>query len=130
MQKKILSLACLTMKYHNHHHTIKGVPSDKPPAQFERWWDLMAGTVAKNFDVKCYLVRRKGKIVFYGILKNCQTAAFAYSLAFNFTHFNQRNYIVPEGEYEMQSLRHRTQSSKGVYTANARRNYALGVVAG
>ena len=73
----------------------------------------MAGTVAKNFDVKCYLVKRKGKIVFYGILKNCQTAAFAYSLAFNLTHFNQRNYVVPEGEYEMNLLRRWTQASKG-----------------
>ena len=62
-----------------------------------------------------------------GILKNCQLAAFAYSLAFNFTHFNQRNYKVPEGEYEMRHLKGQTQASKGAYTANARRNYALGV---
>ena len=90
----------------------------------------MAGTVAKNFDVKCYLTRKKGKIVFYGILKNCQLAAFAYSLAFNFTHFNQRNYIVPEGEYEMKRLKGQTKASKGAYTTNARRNYALGVEKG
>ena len=109
---------------------VKGVPSNDPPKQFERWWDLMAGTVAKNFAVKCYITRRKGKIVFYGILKNCQTAAFAYSLAFNFTHVNQRNYIVPEGEYEMGRLRGWTQTSKGAYTTNARRNYTLGVVNG
>ena len=90
----------------------------------------MAGTVAKNFDVKCYITRRKGKIVFYGILKNCQTAAFAYSLAFNFTHVNQRNYLVPQGEYEMRRIRGLTQASKGAYTTNARRNYTLGVVNG
>ena len=108
----------------------KGIPSNEPPKQFERWWDLMAGTVALNFAVKCYITRRKGKIVFYGILKNCQTAAFAYSLAFNFTHANQRNYLVPEGEYEMKRLRGLTQASKGAYTTNARRNYTLGVVNG
>ena len=108
----------------------KGVPTNEPPKQFERWWDLMAGTVALNFAVKCYITRRKGKIVFYGILKNCQTAAFAYSLAFNFTHVNQRNYMVPEGEYEMKRLRGQTQASKGAYTTNARRNYTLGVVNG
>ena len=109
---------------------VKGVASNDPPSQFERWWDLMAGTVAKNFDVKCYITRRKGKIVFYGILKNCQTAAFAYSLAFNFTHVNQRNYLVPQGEYEMRRIRGLTQASKGAYTTNARRNYTLGVVNG
>ena len=108
----------------------KGIPSNEPPKQFERWWDLMAGTVALNFAVKCYITRRKGKIVFYGILKNCQTAAFAYSLAFNFTHANQRNYLVPDGEYEMKRLRGLTQASKGAYTTNARRNYTLGVVNG
>ena len=108
----------------------KGAPTNDPPKQFERWWDLMAGTVALNFAVKCYITRRKGKIVFYGILKNCQTAAFAYSLAFNFTHVNQRNYIVPEGEYEIKRLRGMTQASKGAYTTNARRNYTLGVVNG
>ena len=106
----------------------KGTPTNEPPKQFERWWDLMAGTVAKNFAVKCYITRKKGKIVFYGLLKNCQTAAFAYSLAFNFTHVNQRNYVVPEGEYEMQRLRGWTQATKGTYTTNARRNYTLGVV--
>ena len=109
---------------------VKGLPSNEPPKQFERWWDLMAGTVANNFAVKCYITRRKGKIVFYGILKNCQTAAFAYSLAFSFTHVNQRNYIVPEGEYVLQRLRGRTQATKGAYTTNARRNYTLGVVNG
>ena len=108
----------------------KGIPTNEPPKQFERWWDLMAGTVALNFAVKCYITRRKGKIVFYGILKNCQTAAFAYSLAFNSTHVNQRNYMVPEGEYEMKRLRGQTQASKGAYTTNARRNYTLGVVNG
>ena len=108
----------------------KGTPTNEPPKQFERWWDLMAGTVAKNFAVKCYITRKKGKIVFYGLLKNCQTAAFAYSLAFNFTHVNQRNYVVPEGEYEMQCLRGWTQATKGTYTTNARRNYTLGVVNG
>jgi hypothetical protein len=91
---------------------------------------MMAHVVADNFDVKFYTKKRKGLVCFYGILRNAQLVAYAFKLAFERTHSAQRNYAVPDGEYDRRRASRKTELTKGHCTANARRNYSLGVVNG